>query len=71
MQTTRTFERTQRDDRLTTGEAAKILDLSVSTLNQWRSVKKEGSPPYLKIGGKVYYTREGLEKWVRDQQVTP
>jgi len=49
---------------LSEGEAAKALSLSVSTL---RRMRKEGNGPrFLGVSeGRVGYTREALEGWVR------
>lgn len=51
-------------ERMTTEQAAEFLGVSKGTLDQWRSQGREGSPPYMKIGGRVFYRQSTLEKWL-------
>ncbi len=50
---------------LTTKEAAEMLRLSESALNKLRY---EGQIPFVRLGKKVFFTREQLEKYVDSQQ---
>jgi excisionase family DNA binding protein len=50
-------------------EAGKYLGVSLVTLQQWRYQGK--GPAYMKIGGKVRYDRDDLDKWMRSQRVVP
>ncbi len=49
----------------TTKEAAKMLRLSESALNKLRY---EGKIAFVRLGSKVLFTKEQLEKFVSDQQ---
>lgn len=42
-----------------------ILDLSVSTLATLRV--RGGGPPFVKIGSRVFYPAEALERWIADR----
>jgi excisionase family DNA binding protein len=46
-------------------EVARILDVSTSTLYQWR-VRRKGPPSY-SIGGSVKYRRSEVEAWIGNQ----
>lgn len=52
-----------RGDRLTTAEAAKYLGVSDGTLNTWRSTGRFVIP-FLKVGGKVFYRKGDLDKFL-------
>lgn len=54
-------------EKLNTEKAAEIIGIKTGTLYIWRSNGK--GPDYLKIGKKVFYDREVVEKWVKDQTV--
>jgi predicted site-specific integrase-resolvase len=43
-------------------QAAKILDIQVSTLEAWRC--RGGGPPFIKYGRAVRYREEDLEKFI-------
>lgn len=51
------------DGRMTTENAAKYTGFSVSTLAHYR-MTDEG-PPFVKIGGKVFYKKAQVDKWLR------
>jgi len=54
---------------LTTEQAAEYLHLAVQTLTGWRSALT--GPTYSKLGGRVVYSREDLDAWVRLNRVFP
>lgn len=56
-----------RDDLLTTEEAAEYLGLTVGTLRNWRTPKLKHGPPHLKIGRYVRYQRGALMDWAQSQ----
>ena len=51
---------------LSNREAMDFLDLSKSTLQRYRD---DGTLPYSKLGGNVYYEREDLLRVVREHRV--
>lgn len=51
---------------LSNREAMEFLDLSKATLQRYRS---DGTLPYSKIGGNVYYAREDLLRVLREHRV--
>ena len=53
----------------TTGEAAKLLGMSPSTLEKWRSEKR--GPVYFRIGGRIYYRTEDLEQYQESRLRNP
>jgi excisionase family DNA binding protein len=50
---------------LTTAEAAKMLRISETALN---NLRYDGKIPFVRVGKKVFFTREQLESFVSDQQ---
>ena len=55
-------------ERLSTEEAAKYLGLSPTTLVTWRCVQRY-SLPYVKVGRKIFYCVEDLQKWLESRRV--
>jgi excisionase family DNA binding protein len=51
------------DELLSEKEAAQKLCLATTTLQVWRSTGRY-SLPFIKIGGKVRYRREDLQRWL-------
>lgn len=56
----------QSAELLSEKEAAKTLCLATNTLQVWRSTGRYGLP-FIKIGSKVRYRREDLQKWLEDR----
>jgi excisionase family DNA binding protein len=52
----------QQADYLTTKQAAKLLALSVGTLEGWRS--RGDGPAFVKIGTAIRYSRADLDAWL-------
>lgn len=50
------------DPLLTEGEAARLLALSIRTLQAWRTTGR--GPAFVRAGRAVRYTRRGLAEWV-------
>ncbi len=50
-------------------EVAKILNVSVNTLQQWRVERKE--LPYIRIGGGVRYPEQEIKKYLERKTVRP
>lgn len=58
-----------RIDRLmTVEETAQLLGMTVSTLNTWRSTKRNG-PPYKKVGSAVRYSLRDVESWLEGRTI--
>lgn len=55
------------DGLLTREQVAEQLSLSVDTLGRWATQRK--GPPVTKIGPRVYYRRESLARWIKDQEI--
>jgi excisionase family DNA binding protein len=53
---------------LTKQEAAQKLRISLRTLD--RHVEAKAGPPVTKIGSRILFSAEGLEDWIRKQQVS-
>lgn len=53
---------------LTTEQAAKMLNLSATTLTTWRC--RGGGPRYVRAGRLVRYARVDLEAWVKTRRFT-
>lgn len=49
-------------------EAAKLVSVSIRTIQQWR-LRGEG-PPFLKIGRAVRYSVEDIERWIETRRRT-
>ena len=56
-------------DLMTSSEAADMLRLTERTLIRWRA--DHAGPPYLRIGGRVYYRRCRLLEWIEAGVVEP
>jgi excisionase family DNA binding protein len=55
------------NDLLTPGEVAEILRVQVSTLQEWRRLKK--GPPYTRLGHRtVRYRRAVIDAWLEQRQ---
>jgi predicted DNA-binding transcriptional regulator AlpA len=52
---------------MNTREAATFLGFNKNVLEQWRSNQTPNTPPFVKIGGSVRYSREDLAKWLKDR----
>lgn len=52
---------TNRDNRMTPGEAAQYLERTRKTLAQWRYNKK--GPAFIKVGERIYYDKRDLDEW--------
>lgn len=50
-------------------EAAEFLGLKASTLSVWRSTGRYDLP-FHKIGGRVFYTKKDLKKWLKARKHT-
>jgi hypothetical protein len=63
-------ERPQFPLLLTEKEAAKFLGVSLPYLRRGRSCGATGcrtpTPPFVRVGGRVYYRRLDLENWVNN-----
>ena len=55
-----------KSDLVDEREAAEILDLSPGTLSVWRSTGRYALP-FVKVGRKVRYSREGLNAWLESR----
>jgi excisionase family DNA binding protein len=51
-----------------TAQAAEYLGIPAGTLEQWRS--RGGGPVYLKMGLRVRYEKDALDKWVTGHRRT-
>lgn len=49
---------------LTTDDVAAVLDRHPQTLRNWRKSATTISPPWTKIGGRIFYDIEGLAEYV-------
>jgi excisionase family DNA binding protein len=54
---------------MTPAEAGVYVGVPEATLRQWRW-RGEG-PPYIKVGGRVQYDKDDLDKWMRSRRVVP
>lgn len=50
-------------------EAARLLDVSVRTLQAWRV--QDAGPPYVRVGRLIRYARASLLAWIRSRTHTP
>jgi predicted DNA-binding transcriptional regulator AlpA len=57
------------DRYLSQDELAAELGITVATLLNWRRDGK--APPHTRIGQRVVYARDSVEKWLRDQEQDP
>ena len=57
------------DDRLTTAEAAEIINVSESTMKRYRK-KNDPFIPYYRIGGRVWYEKADVQTFKTQQKRT-
>jgi hypothetical protein len=50
----------------TEAEQARLLHVTTHSLWVWR--KKNSGPPWLRIGGRIYYRRESTAVWLAAQE---
>jgi hypothetical protein len=50
-------------------EAATFLGFSRASLTQWRHRHTPGQPPYMKLVGKIRYSRKALVAWMAASEV--
>ena len=50
-------------------EAAKVLDMAIQTLRNWRSQRK--GPPYIKLGRAVRYDPADIKKYLEGHKINP
>lgn len=62
-------DNTQGFDLLTQKEASAMIRMSEAWFERQRWVGK--GIPYIKIGGRVFYEREDLVSWVKNQKNHP
>ena len=55
---------------LDTAQVAELTGLAEQTLVNWRCTRRAG-PPFVRLGARVRYEREALEKWLAEQTVDP
>ena len=56
------------NDLITTAELAEILKRSPATLMRWRRLRS--GPPYLRVQGRVLYSRATINEWLQAQEVS-
>ncbi len=56
-------------ERMTTEQAAEYIGYAASTLAGWRNQCREDGPPYSKPGGKVFYRKSALDRWLDTREV--
>lgn len=61
--------RVPKPELLTTSQLAYQLGMSESFLEKRRSWKMD--PPYIKIGGRVFYRQEEIDAWLLSQTCKP
>lgn len=59
----------QYDPLMTEIQAADVLNLSVRTLQTWRS--KRVGPPFIPVGRSIRYRYADLVTWITEQTVCP
>lgn len=56
-------------DRMTTKEAADYLGMSEGTIENWR-YNGLSTLPFYKVGGRVYYRKTDIDKWLEGNKRT-
>jgi hypothetical protein len=52
-------------------EVARILAVSVATLQDWRKRRRDFGPMFIKVGASIRYSVEGLRRYLMDRTVRP
>jgi len=56
---------------LTTRELSKKIRVAIQTITGWRCDRPPKGPPYIKLGGKVLYPVDAVDKWIASRTVDP
>jgi excisionase family DNA binding protein len=59
----------EQDSLVTEPEAARLLAVSVRTLQAWRV--QDAGPPYVRVGRLIRYVRSSLAAWIKSKTHTP
>lgn len=54
---------------LSEDQTAAELDQAKPTLQTWRCLRR--GPPWVKIGRKIYYPRDGILRWLKSREIDP
>lgn len=60
--------RATRESLIEPAELAQLLGVSLKTLSNWRC--QRSGPLYMKVGRRVLYGRESIERWLDRQETT-
>lgn len=61
--------RSDQESLVSETEAARLLDVSVRTLQAWRA--QDAGPPYVRVGRLIRYVRASLLAWITSRTHTP
>ncbi len=61
-------DKVQRPRRLDSNAAADYIGVSRTTLPTWRCLKRY-SIPFLRVGRKIYYRVDDLDRWLESRTV--
>jgi excisionase family DNA binding protein len=59
----------EEESLVTEPEAARVLAVSVRTLQAWRV--QDAGPPYVRVGRLIRYVRSSLIAWIKSRTHTP
>jgi predicted site-specific integrase-resolvase len=57
-------------ERINTKEAARLMGISHTTLESWRSRNHKHQPEYFCVNGRIVYDKEEVESFMRNCRVT-
>lgn len=67
MQVNDSLAGTPADEMLVTNEVSSLVRRSPETLVRWR--RQRVGPPFIRMQGRVLYSRARVMKWLQDQSV--
>jgi hypothetical protein len=60
----------ESDELLSQAAAAALLSMSARSLERWRQTRKPGSPPFIKMSGRmIRYSRRALLAWLSEKTI--
>ena len=48
-------------------EVSDYIRVPVKTLRYWRHFGKDFAPKFMKIGKRIYYSKEEINEWIKNQ----
>lgn len=48
-------------------EVSKYIGVPIKTIRYWRHFGKDFAPKFIKLGARVYYSKQEIDEWIENQ----